>query len=51
MGLEFTCAAGDCEFTARNDDRDDLLSTAREHLETEHQLPADSYDIEEDIGY
>lgn len=51
MGIEFTCAMGDCEFLHSGEDRELVTKKAREHVETEHQVPADRYDIEEDIEH
>ncbi|GAA0669263.1 hypothetical protein ACFQDG_03495 [Natronoarchaeum mannanilyticum] len=50
MGIEFSCAMGDCEFLHSGEDREQVTTRAREHVETEHQVPADEYDIEEDIS-
>lgn len=50
MGIEFSCAMGDCEFLQSGEDRELVTKKAREHVEREHQVPADEYDIEEDIS-
>ena len=50
MGLEFGCARGDCSFLVRGDDRDEIAAKAEDHLQRTHQVPADEYDVEEDIS-
>lgn len=49
MGIEFSCAMGDCEFVHSGEDRDLVAKEAREHVEREHEVPADGYDVEEDL--
>jgi len=49
MGIEFSCAMGDCEFLHSGDDRNLVTRKAREHVERDHQVPADGYDVEKDL--